>query len=745
MRQNKSSSSKLPLLKALLKFVFRGQFYMTNGHLAEQAHPIPDGFFGVGITASKEAKYDHYLLSALNELGIRHVRIDLCASIENKHQLALLERLIHEGFVVHLHLLQSFEDAQAMSFDLSKQKAWTEFIKEVTDKYGTQVEMLEIGSTVNRPRWAGYSIDGFVTAWKIAYKIIKQAGLRIAGPNITDFEPPYTTFFLDALKQANCLPDIYTNNLFAERATEPERFDHKVLGKRLASTAKFNLIKKAKITGRMAQQYGIQDFVSPSSFWTLPRIQRYTEKAEDKQADYLIRYFVLLAASNTVSKAFWGPLICHREGLIDEGDFDYPKLEKITYYGPLAGQTAQFKKRPAFYAFQTVTAWLSGSNYLNSYQHKGLQIYRFEKQNKIIDIAWTINGLAANIGDLYAEDFIDAANIYNQLGHSIGENPAFVTEQSIFMVWNRATAPQMPSTKPSAKEVQLIQICCDQNRHHYALEDEGWRAVIAANSKAEAQKLFDSLHPNKIAKPGQLNLLRKARNAVWSVSHPLDANKKLVAKKPLTSHFHKKILDYFKPSKAQKSWNSSSQLMRREIGVSAPIAFFENKHSKQFNQNIYISEAVTHIGSVREMFAHFMQGHSDYHGIPKESAYTALANFLLKMHARGVWFRDLSGGNVLITKAEQSFNFVLIDTNRARFSNYPLPMKQRISDLVRICNKLDWPNKYALMAPYMAALNQPFTLGQRLAFYLYDFKVNLKRTFGRKGIKKLKKALFAKK
>jgi hypothetical protein len=115
------------------------------------------------------------------------------------------------------------------------------------------------------------------------------------------------------------------------------------------------------------------------------------------------------------------------------------------------------------------------------------------------------------------------------------------------------------------------------------------------------------------------------------------------------------------------------------------------------------------------------------------------------MHARGVLFRDLSGGNVLIKKASQGFDFVLIDTNRAHFSNYSLPLNQRISDLVRICNKLDWDNRTIFMKLYLAALGKSFNLKLRMPFYLYDFKVNFKRTFGRKGIKKIKQFFIKKK
>jgi hypothetical protein len=359
----------------------------------------------------------------------------------------------------------------------------------------------------------------------------------------------------------------------------------------------------------------------------------------------------------------------------------------------------------------------------------------------VIDIAWTINGLAAKTSDFYSDEAMNAAIILDRSNRAIDDAPAFITEQPIFLIWDQLLAPKL--ARPS--HPSCLQVNCTNTQQHYIIEDEAWSAVIVASSKAQASLLFAGLHPNVIATPDKLNLLRKARNAVWLVENPLNEKVKLVAKKPLTLHLHKKILDYFKPSKAQKSWNSSSQLMRKEVGVSKPVAFFEHKYNKAFDQNIYISEAVEHIGSVRDMFTHFSQGGMDFKGVAKEQAYLQLSNFLLHMHARGVLFRDLSGGNVLIKEVAQSFDFVLIDTNRAHFSNYSLPLNQRISDLVRICNKLDWDNRSTFMKLYLAALGRSFDLKLRIPFYLYDFKVNFKRTFGRKGIKKIKQFFIKKK
>ena len=141
-------SSKISLLKSLIKLIFSGQLYIKDGHLAKQAHDIPDGFFGIGVAASDEPRYNDYLMDRLNELGIRHVRVDLCSATDNTHQVKLLERLIKKDFRVHLHLLQGFEEAKNILIDKEVENAWTSFVTSIVDQYGHSVELLEVGSTV---------------------------------------------------------------------------------------------------------------------------------------------------------------------------------------------------------------------------------------------------------------------------------------------------------------------------------------------------------------------------------------------------------------------------------------------------------------------------------------------------------------------------------------------------------------------------------------------------------------------
>jgi hypothetical protein len=173
------------------------------------------------------------------------------------------------------------------------------------------------------------------------------------------------------------------------------------------------------------------------------------------------------------------------------------------------------------------------------------------------------------------------------------------------------------------------------------------------------------------------------------------------------------------------------------------VAFFEKKGDSSLKQNFYICDYVDADCSVGEMFIIFAQGHKEFTcskgwKISAEDTYAQLAQYLIKVHGRGTFFRDLSGGNVLVKMQENGqLHFSLIDTARARFFNRPTPVVDRISDLTRICNKLHWAGRERFMNLYLGNIFRKFTLKYKLAFYLYDFKVDLKRKIGRKGIKKL--------
>ena len=724
------------LLLNALGHVFKGGLRFRKGHIPPHSHKVAADFSGVGVAASSDPAVDDYLVEKLAELGVRNVRIDFSYGDENGDTARLLEKLLATDLKVLLHLVQPFEVARTMR-EKAAQKQWRDFVENICDLYGHRVHTIEVGSTINRRRWAGYDTKGFFTTWQIAYEEIKGRNIKMAGPNISDFEPFYTFSVLERLRKSGTLPDFHTNNLFCERVTEPERFDHRILGFQWATRLKVNLVKKARLLQRIGARKGVDKMVSPAAFWTLPRIERLLENSEDKMADYLSRYMVLLAASGAMRRTFWGPMVCWREGLIDDGSGRYPELERITHYQSIIGDLPNFRVRPAFYAMKQFNAMLPGSVYEGPLKTaENLEVHVFRAEDKRIHVAWTINGKACELEALYQATDLAKAQIQNRDGEAFDETPRFINEAPLYLSWPLTDNIDI---KPLSAPYRLESIYAHRPRgRYYPHHQNGWQGVLIAENETEADKLAQRLHPDNLPEPKPENTLRKARNIIWTIPGP--DGKTVVAKKPLKVAPHKRILDCFKPSKARRSWIAAAELSRRGIPTAQPLAYFEKDNDNSMLQNLFVCEKVDHDFSAREMLIAFRDGATEFSGIEAHEAYRQLAQFLLRMHEHGVFFRDLAGGNILIRKQpDQTLAFTLIDINRARFYNRSTPLNQRISDLTRICHKLHWGGRDFLVEHYLQSMlkPQPFSWRYRLPFYLYDFKVNFKRRYGRKAIKRL--------
>jgi hypothetical protein len=119
--------------------------------------------------------------------------------------------------------------------NLEANEAWKYFVSDALASFSEMIEAVEVGTTVNRAKWAGYTLDGFISAWETAYPLVRASGLPLIGPNVTDFEPQYNAGILGMLKRRQCLPDIHSNNMFAERAI-PARSNRSKDTRRVAQT-----------------------------------------------------------------------------------------------------------------------------------------------------------------------------------------------------------------------------------------------------------------------------------------------------------------------------------------------------------------------------------------------------------------------------------------------------------------------------------------------------------------------------
>ncbi len=721
---------------AVASYLLRGRWFIAGGHRPPAGHRIPEGFAGVGVAASADPRGDDYIMARLDEAGLRHVRLDFSYGDAEGPAGRLLEALLARSFKVMLHLVQPFAAAKAMD-EAVAQEAWRHFVATTLDRFGSRVELVEICSTVNRKRWAGYSLSGFLAMWSIAHTEVRARGLTLAGPSVTDFEPPFNVGLLSILRRRGLLPDIHTDNLFSERCTEPERFDHKILGRRLANVIRINLVRKARMLQRIGADAGVPRLMSPAAFWTLPRIERVLPDSEQKQADYLSRYMVLCAASGALERAWWGPLVCHREGLIDDGVPGYPALERITHYAGIGGDVDRFRVRPALAALATFARWIPGTTYEGRQNDsRDLEVHAFRSGAHLIHVAWTINGRAAALADLYDEPDLREAGFCSRDGLATAMTPTVVGESPLYLHWPATRQVRLRAGADLLKGVAVHWHV--PGRQHVFFRDADWQGLLLATGEAEARCLLDGLHPDRIGQPPAGSVLRNARNVIWKIADPRGGESPLVAKKPVRIPFHKRLLDRHKPSKGLRSWSGTSELLRRGVAAAPPVAYIESRDRSDPAANYFICEHVAAECTARELVASYGPGLTRAVDVSEAAAWSQLSEFLLRMHGRGIHFRDLSGGNILLRQEGGGrLSFSLIDTGRLRAHDFPLSLGKRISDLVRVCNKMDSVGRARFLRLYMQGIGRNFRRIFLLPFLFYDIKVVAKRRMGRKAIKRL--------
>jgi hypothetical protein len=748
MKAKQASMLTGQVIRHGLRYFLRGGMHIKNGHLPPNNHHIPDNFFGICVASSPDPAMDQYVIAQLKVLSIKQVRLDFTYGDLDSFNAHFLSALADANFDVTLHLVQPFAAAKNM-LSTTEQAIWRDFLQSVLDVFGSRIKQVEIGTTINRKRWAGYSTEGFLCAWKIAHTAIKSRNIVLLGPNVQDFEPFYNISFLKVLKQNSQLPDIHSNNLFTERTVEPERFDHRIFKYHWTACFKYNLIKKSRILQKIGQDFGVPQLVSSVAFWAMFRIRRQLPDAAQKQADYVTRYFTLIATSGSLTQTNWGALICAREGLIDNGlvEADYPVLEQVAHYPQAHGDLTNYRHYPSFNAFKTVANMLQGAQYQQAISTAaGLEIHHFLQTDKTFHVAWTINGKLAFLQDIYDAQTLAKMTVYHRDGHVLDLSQVLITESPIYLCWAIEQVPQTIAKPILAKN--LVIHAHVQGMQYFRYLQNGWDGLILASNQAEADLIAEKLQPDTLLQPNRDEALRHARNAIWTVPDPRNGNldnaeTKLAIKQPVKMYPHKAFLDRFRPSKAKRSWNGAMELMRRGVDTAAPVAYFEKVDDSTLKQNFYVCEFVPSQTTVGQLFSKFSQGEAAWNGIAADIILKQVAQFCLAMHQRLVFFRDLSGGNILVNVgAGNQLQFSLIDTARLRCVKHtPFPRKYRLADMSRACHKLDWTNRKRLMAYYFAGIGSQFNWRDKLSFYLYDAKVSLKRTIGRKGIKRLIKRL----
>ena len=697
---------------------------MLRSHANSRLH-IPGDFIGLNVATSEDPACDDYVMSCVSELGIRALRLDFTYASFGSFQERLIRRVLADGLSVMLHLVTPADEAQRLAFDRNARERWRAFIVRVFDAYGSSVESFEIGSTPNRRRWSGYGIRGYVAAWQIASDIAAGRNLKLCGPNVTDFEPLYNLALLAMMRRRGIQPAGHTDNLFVERAIEPEAYDPRIAGRLLGKALRFDLERKARVLARISAIFGISETVCAHVSWSGRRIARIQNAIEEKQADYLVRYLMLAAASGALSRVYWGPMIGNREGLIDDGTEEYPATPRVALFDRVFGNVASYKKRPAYFALRNVVRTLHGSQFAGWRVRGDAYVAEFKQSDgTIVHAAWTRDRRVSRLSRFYRDDDLRLARGLDREGRYLDRLPCVISERPMFLTWPAgARVGERPDRSESLAEFtsdRVSNVASVPGYQFVPVSIAGWRGTIALRDGDDFDQRVEQLRPDALDRMREVRVLRDARNRVWVVDDP-DTNVKLVIKRsPLRTLPNAR-------SGARLAWNNSSEMIRRGINTPAPIAYFEPRARGARGQCYFVCEFVENAFSARHAFNSFRDGAEKHEGFDKSDVFDVIAIFLRKMHLRGVFHGDLSAGNLLMRPdAAGGLQIFVIDTARAICRIGPLSKRERMLDLMRLCHPLDANNRELLAEAYCRDPEARLPRWRNAALAYYDFKHYLK-------------------
>jgi len=177
------------------------------------------------------------------------------------------------------------------------------------------------------------------------------------------------------------------------------------------------------------------------------------------------------------------------------------------------------------------------------------------------------------------------------------------------------------------------------------------------------------------------------------------------------------IYRFFRPSKAQRSFEYAHRLMDSGILTPQPIAYFEEKNALFFGKSFYISKHLNYDLTYRELIKN-----SNYVG--DEDLLSAFAKFTFTLHEKGIHFLDHSPGNTLIKFKGEVPTFYLVDLNRMRFG--VLDFDTRMKNFARLSPIKE---QVAIMAKTYAQLigKEEIVVFNKMWHYISDFQNKFQR------------------
>ena len=326
------------------------------------------GGFGVALRPFPEDPAG--LLAALDDLSVRHVLLRLHPwQEEHQAEESLALALRDRGIELSFSLPQNRELVK-------DPKRWRESVRRLATTFAPLGQAFQVGQAINRSKWGVWHPGEYIQLLRSANSELRQVreDVQVLGPPIIDFE-----FHGLAAMLNSGAPDLHfdavASLLYVDRRGAPE---NEQMG--LDTVGKVQLLKGIAETSKNCPSGSV--WITETN-WPLREgphspAGRDVAVSEEHQADYLVRYFVLVLATGLVHRTFWWQPIARGYGLID----------------PAGGE---LRRRASFFAMREVVAQIAGSTFDRrlATEDPAVHLYRFVRPSgRPVYAAWTTDASA---------------------------------------------------------------------------------------------------------------------------------------------------------------------------------------------------------------------------------------------------------------------------------------------------------------------------------------------------------------
>ncbi len=183
----------------------------------------------------------------------------------------------------------------------------------------------------------------------------------------------------------------------------------------------------------------------------------------------------------------------------------------------------------------------------------------------------------------------------------------------------------------------------------------------------------------------------------------------------IPNFINKLAYKYLRKSKANRSFEFATTLLKIGIGSPQPIAYFENYNWLGLQQSYYVCEHLNCNLTFRELVE-----------IPNYPEHAIILqqfmHFCFELHEKGVEFLDHSPGNTLIVNtAPGNYQFYLVDLNRMQFHE-EMSFEMRMKNMSRLTPKPDMVKQMSVFYAEKYLEKSTTEINERLWFYTQQFQ-----------------------